>query len=448
MAQRILPFGLLLAFILVFAACERGAAPRPLETPAIAPPAASPTPAPFEDQTAPTPAPLAQSLPPANWQPTPVLFDPYLPAGAAADSAEAQLFDQLLAWLTLHPGDYAGFNAVVAAWPPVPLPNNADIPDDRRLYPERYVSWAESVDLNGDGQNEDIIALKLQQPSWAVLTRQETRYTVVYHSKPWLNNSLAEFVSGDDITCDSRPDVAVKVSSQNTLSMGQTLFIGNWDGITWRAVGNVSASGNDPSDYAVWLSDADDNGCPEVMAQTYPVKMQPARLITTTYSLRDGIYQQTAIAYAPSDFAVFQILDANRALARGDLNSALQLAYLAMADPDRGDALSTVPRADAAIYQARLVSYAAAEAMLVHLLRGDSADARALLERLRSGFDRADNPFLPAAQVLWDSYQTSGDVAAACAAMEEAIRLHGDALLLPYASERLEVQDVCPLEEW
>ncbi len=69
-----------------------------------------------------------------------------------------------------------------------------------------------------------------------------------------------------------------------------------------------------------------------------------------------------------------------------------------------------------------------------------------LLERLRSQYDRADNPFVPAAQTLWDTYQASGDVAAACAAMEEAVRLRGDALLLPYTSERLEVEQVCPLD--
>lgn len=443
MKQRIWLSVILAALLLSPSACTRAVQPRSVATltPASLPLLVEPDPAP-------TPGPLAQTMPPVDWHPTPVPFDPWLPTGEAASTTEALLFDQLLAWLALHPGDYTGFNTIVAGWPAVQAPSGSDNPDDIAAYsyPEQYVRWVEQVDLDSDGQEEDIIALKMQQPSWAVLTHSGALYTVIYHSNPWLYHGLAEFVSGNDITCDGRPDAIVLVGHQSTLSVGQTMVIGNWDGTTWRIIGQIAGSGNSPSDYEVALHDADNDGCMDVLAQTYPVNMYLSRLITSTYSLVEGVYQETAITYAPSDFAVFQTLDANRALARGDLDQALRLAYLAMADPDRGDVLPSFPRDSAAIYQARIVSYAAIEAMLVHLLRGDSADARSLLERLRSQYDRADNPFVPAAQTLWDTYQAGGDVAAACAAMEEAVRLRGDALLLPYTSERLEMEQVCPLD--
>ncbi|MEZ4768837.1 MAG: hypothetical protein R2844_10490 [Caldilineales bacterium] len=97
-------------------------------------------------------------------------------------------------------------------------------------------------------------------------------------------------------------------------------------------------------------------------------------------------------------------------------------------------------------YEARIAAYAAAEAMLVHALRGETDAMQPLLQQVETTYDRSDNPFLPAARALWETYADTGDALAACGAMERVVRLWGDTELVQFGSERLEIEQICPLD--
>ena len=84
--------------------------------------------------------------------------------------------------------------------------------------------------------------------------------------------------------------------------------------------------------------------------------------------------------------------------------------------------------------------------MLVHALHNEPQAMQELLAQVEARYDRPDNPFLPAARELWETFDETGNALTACLAMERSIRLWNDWQFLPMASEQLELEQICPLD--
>lgn len=392
----------------------------------------TPSPTPMLDKTA---------LPP-DWTPQPVTWVPGYPW--RYPDAEPQMEERLLAWLDLHPGDYNGFNRLVSQWPPLEDPETGG--PGTYTYPADYVSWVRSVDLDGDGQAEDVLAYGLDSKSWAVLQNDGHGVQVVHREKGALDEGLPQVQYVGDLTCDGQTEIAVQILHGGSRGLTLRTEVGQWDGVEWRDLGTVYSYGISTEHLSIDFQDLNGDGCLEAVATVYPGNVSLGRLLNTTYAIRDGRYQLVATSGAPSHISYFKLIDAHAALADGDLDRALELALQAWEAPLNGINLHGYYSVDEERLEARLATYAAAEAMLVHALRGDGQAMQTLLAQAETRYDRADNPFLPAARILWQTFDATGDALVACQAMERALRLRGDTLLVPYASEQLKIDQLCPLD--
>jgi hypothetical protein len=349
----------------------------------------------------------------------------------------------LLAWLNLHPGDYDGFNRLVSRWPPQEDPETGG--PGTVGYPADFVSWVRSIDLDGDGRAEDVLAYGLERKSWAVLQNDDPGVTVVHRRIGEFNEELPQIQHAGDLNCDGQSDLAVQILGGNSMMLYLRTEIGQWDGSAWRDLSAIYSSGVSPEHLSIDWKDLDGDGCPEAIATDFPTSMAVTRLRNTTYAFQEGRFRPVETRGAPSHLSYFKLIDANAALADGDLDRALELAVQVWEAPLQGINLHGF-YVDEEPIKARMATYAAVEAMLVHALRGEAQAVQDLLAQAETRYDRPDNPFLPAARILWQTFDATGDALAACQAMVRAVRLRSDTLLLRYASEQLETGQFCPLD--
>lgn len=390
----------------------------------------------------PAPLPTLNKTPqPPDWTPQPVAWVPGY-RGRYPD-AEQQMEELLLTWLDLHPRDYEGFNRLVSQWPPQDDPETGG--PGTYSYPADFVSWVRSIDLDGDGRAEDVLAYGLEQKSWAVLQNDDQGVTVVQRQIGQFNEELPQIQHVGDLNCDSQSDLAVQILGGNSMMLYLRTEIGQWDGSAWRDLGAIYSSGVSPEHLSIDFRDLDGDGCLEAIATDFPSHMAVTRLRNTTYAFQEGRFRPVETRGTPSHLSYFRLIDANVALSESDLDRALELAVQALEAPLNGINLHML-YVDEEPIAARIATYAAIEAMLVHALRDEAPAMRALLDQVEARYDRADNSFLPAARILWQTFDATGDALAACQAMERAVRLRGDTLLLRYASEQLETGQFCPLD--
>ena len=396
----------------------------------------------------PTPSPTSQpsrTPPPANWQPAQV---PWRPDhwGEFQDSEDI-LGDDLLTWLTLHPGDYAGFNQIVSQWPPLADPATGN--PSAYAYPQDYVAWVQSIDLDGDGQSADVLAFGLELKTWMVLQYDDQGVRVLHRRQGQYNEGIPQLLKSGDLNCDGKMEIAVLTSGVDNIYTNLIVEVKQWDGSQWRDLGMIVSSGVDAEKLGIQFEDLDGDGCLEAIAIHDGVSFNgPSRGYRNIYAYRDGSYQIVDTVFDPSPLGYFKVLDARRSLAQGDLDQALTLALDALEAPTTGLEAWNSSAADRAASAARVASYAAAEAMLVHALRGDAPAMQALLTQTEARYARADNPFLPAARALWQTYDATGDAMAACRALERSIRLRGDPALLVFNhwAAQQKFDPICPLD--
>lgn len=390
----------------------------------------------------PAPLPTPDKTPqPADWTPQPVAWTPGYPV--RYPDAEQQMEELLLTWLDLHPRDYEGFNRLVSQWPPQNDPETGG--PGTYTYPADFVSWVRSIDLDGDGRAEDVLAYGLEHKSWAVVQNSDQGITVVHRQSGLPNDGLPQIQHVGDLNCDGQTDIAVQIPGGNNRNISLRTEINQWDGASLRDFGLIYSYGISPEHLSIDLKDLDGDGCSEATATILSTDTSIARLRTTTYAFQQGRFRIVETRGAPSNLSYFKLIDANVALADGDLDRALELAAQVWEAPLQGINLH-IFYVDEEPIKARMATYAAIEAMVVHALRGEAQAMQDLLAQAEARYNRPDNPFLPAARILWQTFDATGDALAACQAMERAVRLRGDTLLLRYASEQLETGQFCPLD--
>ena len=170
------------------------------------------------------------------------------------------------------------------------------------------------------------------------------------------------------------------------------------------------------------------------------------RAHTDVYAWVDARYQgrYQLVESTPDDVPniYYRTLDTNTALQAQEWDTALALAMSVVSNPNMaaGATFSAEERA-------RIVSYAAIEAMLIHALRQESGAIEALLYEIEEKYSYSLNPYIEAARQLWTVYRGTQDPRLACEAMALHVRERWNQaqLLQQPAVETLSLKHVCPL---
>jgi hypothetical protein len=262
----------------------------------------------------------------------------------------------------------------------------------------------------------------------------------------------------EDINADRRVEILLESRTGGRVG-GTCLWVRQWDGRTWHDLGSMWQANADTSDSAdtnaatrhdpteIILEDRDNDGRKEIIMHggvIGGVGMERPR--TDVYAWVEERYQghYELVESTPDDVPniYYRTLDANAALRAQDWDTALALAMSVVSNPTMaaGATFSEEERA-------RIVSYAAIEAMLIHAMRQESGAIEALLYEIEEKYSYSLNPYIEAARQLWTVYRGTQDPHLACEAMALHVRERWNQakLLQQPAIETLALEQVCPL---
>ncbi len=251
-----------------------------------------------------------------------------------------------------------------------------------------------------------------------------------------------------DINGDGRSEILFHAEGCGATTCFVRLTIWRWDGKTLRNL--VGGDRNIEISYpTTTFTDLDGDGATEIEMRggtsgSAGAGMQRQQIFV--YKWQGGSYALAEERRVESKFALFRVVDAQEALHKGDLARALDLARQVVASPREGYREESLTFS--ADEEARIVSYAALQAMYVHAIRGEPERMAFYLDEIKRRYTRLSNPFIEIAQILFDQYQITRNAAKACAAAQTAIRNWGsDARLLGPSSistEGVNPAELCP----
>jgi len=318
---------------------------------------------------------------------------------------------------------------------------------------EKLVKWMEKADLNNDGV-EELVVIFIDPlegmtifgfPSkFTVLSEKEQSYKVIFTSDYASYSSY--FVR--DVNKDNKLEIVLVADWCGASTCGKNIVAIQFDGQEWR---NLTPNVGMASDDIQWV-DQDGDGMEEIILHGGlggSVGAGLQREYTDIYAYRDGKYHLIKTIGDPSTNIYYLMLDANKSLREDNLTDALKLATQALQNPNSGvssDEYSYINERD----QVRILSYVAIEVMLTYLKRSPSNlnSVDSLLQDIKQKYDKLDNPYINAAQVLRDMYVNTQDVVKACQAMEnEILKVGENAEFLHwygYNTEKLDLKNLCP----
>jgi hypothetical protein len=313
-------------------------------------------------------------------------------------------------------------------------------------------------DVDGDGTEEGVVSLPLPgigcgatfcPRTVAVLERSGDRFspgTVISSDAGMLMLGSPTLRFTEDINADGQTEIVLEEQSCGAHTCFTLLIVGHWDGAAWD---DLTADPIDQAYTDLTIEDRDGDGVLEFAMTGGTFGSAGAGLQrphTLIFDWQDGAYRRVEDIPAPSDHPYYLMLDANAALADGNDEIARDLAMQAIENPTFEATMAPVEPLD----KARILSYAAGEAMLAHALSGDLEAMEAVLARVRTMPEVTENVYLAAAQELLDVYQATGDAVSACAAMEDVIVGQAEPPVFfqwyGYGTERITVDQVCPLD--
>jgi len=432
------------------------ATPAPTSRPTAVPPATTDAPPSPAASPTPQPTPPGEALvpqgqitpPPEGFAPTPPP-----PPEMGVDESDSWVRDYV-ALVTAMLNSGRGVDEVLNT-----LTEWSSLADDSMGNPSAVV-WAEPADIDADGADEWVMSVPVPGrgcgvtscPSYLILFEVKDDLFVPGHvvrgSPPYeIQFQNAELRQINDINADGQTEVLLQQlwCGAHTCFIGLT--VGRWDGARWHdlADGPISQAYTE-----LTVEDSDDDGALEfsffggTFGSVGAGLQRPHRLL---FDWRDDAYRLVEDEPAPSDHPYYLMLDANSALADSDWDRALALARAVVQDPDFSDSMVPIEE----VGKERIVSYTAVEAMLVHAQRGDVEAMEAVLAQARAHDFVVPNIYTEAAQRLIGVYEETGDVVAACAAMEDVVAERPDEAVFfewyGYNTARITVDQICPLDE-
>lgn len=321
-------------------------------------------------------------------------------------------------------------------------------------------AWFEVTDLDGDRVGETLFSLpvpareclQVSCPAYLVLFEIEDdlfQPQYVFQGNPphAVQMEQPRLLRVEDINMDGYQETLLTQRYCGAHTCTTELSVGRWDGRSWTdlAADPISQSYTD-----LTVEDRDEDGILEIIMHGGTYGSAGAGLQrphTLIFDWVDGAYRLVEDTPDPSDHPYYLMVDANSALQNGHWDRALELAERALDNPDFSDTMFPVVDAD----RRRILTYTAVEAMLVHAHREDLQAMEAALDQVRNYPFYQPNPYSEAAERLLAVYRGSGDVKAACAAMEEVITDQPEEAAFfqqyGYNTERLTVDQICPLDQ-
>lgn len=428
--------------------------PKPTETP---PPTHTPTPVPPTPTLTPSPEPTPPPealVPTGEITPPPPDFAPTPPPPPDIGSGDEETWVRdyvalVTAMLNSSESVHKVLNTLIE-W---------STPEGMQGGDPSSVVWSETADLDGDVEDEWLISLPVPErgcgvtwcPAYVVLFEKNDGlfqpWYVVRGSQPEETQvQHPQLRRIEDINADGKTEVLLEQRWCGAHTCFTGLTVGRWDGARWHdlADGPINQA---YTEIAVEDRDEDDALEFTLHGGTFgSVGAGLQRQSTLIFDWKDGAYRLVDDSPDPSDHPYYLMLDANTALVEGNWQQALELAKQAVDNPNFEDTMAPVEEVD----KRRIVSYAAAEAMLVYAHRGDTAQMEAMLEQARRYDFVEPTIYTQAAERLLQVYRETGDVVEACSAMEDVVAQRPDEAVFfqwyGYGTTRLTLDGVCPLD--
>ena len=405
--------GLLLAGFLAGCALEIPQAGEPTPTPlatleasALPTPTTAPSPTPVE-------TPISVSIPPR-----PPDFDQYK--------------ETIARYLRDSGGDEDGLRSMLVDWGAL-----------------RHVTDLLRVDVDDDGLGELLIVLVEPSPEYGinlrgdllVLDRKDEMFELAYSAAGdsiLLDPALIEV---DDLNGDGQTEMAFSFTECGAHTCFTTVHIvtsgaGNYQ--------NLTGEGIEMSYVEPHFSDWDSDGVRELIMHggtIGSVGAGPQRERTEVYRWDGAAYVLSETVYDYSNYLYFRILDANQALMGGKYEMAATLYREAIDNPSLDVWMEESEREG-------LVAFSRYRLSLTYLLLGKVELAQASLDELL--LEQPDSLYAQVAQVLWDTYQRTGDLRAACEDVGTFAASHpetADVLTnYGYGNPTFTPEEVCPLD--
>lgn len=260
----------------------------------------------------------------------------------------------------------------------------------------------------------------------------------------WLDNP--ELFHLGDLTGDGQNELILTQQFCGAHTCSLVLLVGRWDGQTWHNLVGQTSLGQSSTN--ITLEDREGNGTVEILLTGGTVGSVGGglqRVHTLVFALDNGRYELIETIPAPDPHPYYLMMDAYYALQANDLNQAEQLAQQVLA----------IPTAEMMGFYwmdewgaVRIPSYAAIELMMVYALRGDQAAIQSLLPTLVQ-YDTLGNPYVAAALLFADTYNQTGNAAAACQAMATVMQATPEQAQffewMGYNTETIPLDAMCPL---
>jgi hypothetical protein len=429
-----------------------------------------PTPTPRPSPTPPptvTPFPLPRVTRPPSNLPLDSPFALTL-ASATGTTVTVQAYIQIFAdLLNMTGGDPDQVQAYIDAWKAEAQENvatnqPADTDQPATLAEQADYLWAHAANLDADRTIEWLVNIPVARGIEGMAHCHVCAMLVVFEYRGGLftpvdvpfrtdlpNTRPPHIFAIEDINADRRVEILLESRTGSRVG-GTSLWVRQWDGRSWLDLGSMwqaDAGNNQPADIIV--EDRDDDGRKEIVMHGGVIGgIGLERPRTDVYAWVEDRYQgrYQLVESTPDDVPniYYRTLDANAALRAQNWDTALALAMSVVSNPNMaaGSAFSEEERA-------RIVSYAAIEAMLVHAMRQESGAIEALLYEIEEKYSYSLNPYIEAAQQLWTVYRGTQDPRLACEAMALHVRERWNQaqFLQQPAIETLSLKHVCPLTD-
>lgn len=207
-----------------------------------------------------------------------------------------------------------------------------------------------TVDLNGDGILEIVlnlaVAANMNEPrdhaTW-VLQCRVGQYHVI-HAIHWGWWHFYDYTFFDDINGDGNSEVLI-IGGFAGSACGLEPTVLGWENgkiVDYSPDYMELELGCSPEDH-VKLEDLDNDGFKELIVSGYTMghnDMAPERGITQTFALQDSSYKLQTTDFAPAEFRIHVLDDAQRAFDEGNLILAAQLYEQAASDDTLGNVYS------------------------------------------------------------------------------------------------------------
>ncbi len=237
-----------------------------------------------------------------------------------------------------------------------------------------------------------------------------------------------EIIAVQDLNHDDKPEIVLAYQNCGASTCIKEVQVGQWDGRHWA---NLTSIDNSPQD-ALVLSEPEITVTDPDGDQVYEIRLHGGivdssgagiqRKRTQIYRYSSGSYHWVTTMPDPDNDIYFLLQDAHHALAQGEfaraqvLSQQIRTWWEAQPDPKSATVLLTPNAAE------RITTYGAILGILAAAEQQQPNLGQTIFEWIETRHAELNNPYVGAAERLWQVYQTTGDVKVACQAMARRVR--------------------------